>query len=70
MERNHLCKCGKGYHEEYSCEIICNLDQWLKKKTDARLTTDKDLSGEPCADPEEGQGVCTLPGNLQKYRVP
>ena len=30
-ERNHLCNFGKGYHEEQFCEIILNLDQWLKR---------------------------------------
>ena len=32
VERNHLCNFGRMYHEEYCCEIILNLDQWLRRK--------------------------------------
>ena len=30
-EGNHLCIFGRGYYEERFCEIILNLDQWLKR---------------------------------------
>ena len=30
MEQNHLCNFGKGHHEHF-CEIILNLNQWLKR---------------------------------------
>ena len=28
-EHNHLCKFGRGHHEEF-CAIILNLDQWFR----------------------------------------
>ena len=31
-DRNHLCNFGRRYHEEQFCEIILNLDQWLRRK--------------------------------------
>ena len=30
-ERNHLCNFGRGHYGKHSCEIILNLDQWLKE---------------------------------------
>ena len=30
-EQNHLCNYGRGYHEEQFCEIILNLDHWLRR---------------------------------------
>ena len=30
-ERNHLSNFGKGLYEEQFCEIILNLDQWLRR---------------------------------------
>ena len=30
MDWNHLCNCGRGYYDEQFCEIILNLDKWLK----------------------------------------
>ena len=32
VDWNHLCNFGRRYHEEQSCEIILNLDHWLKRK--------------------------------------
>ena len=29
-EQNHLCNFGRGHHGEHFCEIILNLDQWLR----------------------------------------
>ena len=55
-KRNHFCHFGRGHYEEHSCEIILNLDQWLrrscclKKKsmhtctTERQCTTDEDQS--------------------------
>ena len=31
-EQNHLCKFDKRCYEEQFCEIILNLDQWLRRK--------------------------------------
>ena len=31
-KRNHLCNLGKRCYEEQFCEIILNLDQWLRRK--------------------------------------
>ena len=28
----HLCNFGRGYHEEQFCEIILNLDQWIRRR--------------------------------------
>ena len=28
----HLCNFGRRYYEEQLCEIILNLDQWLRRK--------------------------------------
>ena len=28
---NHLCNFGRRHHEEQSCKIILNLDQWLRR---------------------------------------
>ena len=30
-ERNHLFNFGKSHHEEQFCEIIMNLNQWLRR---------------------------------------
>ena len=30
-ERNHLCNFGSRQNEEQFCEIILNLDQWLRR---------------------------------------
>ena len=32
VDWNDFCNFGKRYHEKQSCEIILNLDQWLKRK--------------------------------------
>ena len=32
MDWNHLCNFGRKHHEEQSCEIILNLDQWFRRK--------------------------------------
>ena len=31
-ERSHLCNFDRGYYEEQFCEIILNLDQWVRRK--------------------------------------
>ena len=31
-EQNHLCNFGKWCYEKQFCEIILNLDQWLRRK--------------------------------------
>ena len=28
----HLCNIGRRYHEERSCVIILNMDQWFRRK--------------------------------------
>ena len=30
-EQNHLYNFGRGYQEEQFCQIIFNLDQWLRR---------------------------------------
>ena len=30
VEQNHLCKFGRVHHEGQFCEIILNLDQWIR----------------------------------------
>ena len=30
-EQNHLCKFGRGHHEEQFSTFILNLDQWFKR---------------------------------------
>ena len=30
-EQNHLCKFGRGHHEEHFFEIILHLDQWFRR---------------------------------------
>ena len=32
-DRNHLCNFGRMYNEKQFCEIILNLDQWLRRKS-------------------------------------
>ena len=32
VEGNHLFEIGRGYYEEQFCDIILNLDQWLRRK--------------------------------------
>ena len=32
VDWNHLCNIGRRHHEEQSCEIILNLDQWFGRK--------------------------------------
>ena len=31
-ERNHLCNFSKRCYDEQFCEILLNLDQWLRRK--------------------------------------
>ena len=31
-ELNHLCNFGRGHYEKQFCELILNLDQWLRQK--------------------------------------
>ena len=31
-EWNHLCNSGRGYQEKQFCEIVLNLDQWLRRR--------------------------------------
>ena len=37
MQQNHLCNFERGHHGKYSCEVIWNLEQWLKRR--CRLKT-------------------------------
>ena len=32
VERKQLYNFEKGHHEEYSCEVISNLDQWFRRR--------------------------------------
>ena len=32
VDWNHLCNIERRHHEEQSCEIILNLDQWFRRK--------------------------------------
>ena len=32
VEQNHLCKFGRRHHEKQFCEIILNLNQWLRRR--------------------------------------
>ena len=32
VEWNHLCNFGRGDHKEQFCEIILNLNQWLRRR--------------------------------------
>ena len=32
VDWDNLCIIGRWHHEEQSCEIILNLDQWFRKK--------------------------------------
>ena len=32
VDWNHLCNIRRRHHEEQSCEIIFNLDQWFRRK--------------------------------------
>ena len=34
---NHLCNFRRRHHEEQSCEIILNLDEWFRKKCCLRV---------------------------------
>ena len=31
VDQNHLCNFGRRHHEEQSCEIILNFDQWNRR---------------------------------------
>ena len=37
VEQNHLCNYSRGYYEEQFCEIILNLDQWLRGKCHLKM---------------------------------
>ena len=37
VEQNYLCNFGRGYQEEQFCEIILNLDQWLRRRCVLKL---------------------------------
>ena len=32
VDWKHLCNFGRRHHEEQSCELILNLDQWFRSK--------------------------------------
>ena len=32
VDWNHLCNFGRRHHEEQSCEIILNCDQWFRRR--------------------------------------
>ena len=32
VDWNHLCNFGRRHHEEQSCDVIQNLDQWFRRK--------------------------------------
>ena len=32
VEWNHLCNFGKWHYEEQFCEIILNLDRWIRRR--------------------------------------
>ena len=32
VEQNHLRNFGRGYFEEQFCEMILNLEQWLRRR--------------------------------------
>ena len=32
VQQNHLCNFERWHHEEYSCEVIWNLDQYFKRR--------------------------------------
>ena len=40
VEWNHLCTIGRGHYWEHSCEIILNLDQWLRRCLKKKFTDD------------------------------
>ena len=47
VEQNCLCNSGRGHHEEHFCEIIQNLDHWLRRR--CHLKTFLIMSsGNPC----------------------
>ena len=47
VEQNCLCNSGRGHHEEHFCEIIKNLDHWLRRR--CHLKTFLIMSsGNPC----------------------
>ena len=37
VEWNHLCNFDRGYYEEQFCEIILNLEQWLRRKFNLKI---------------------------------
>ena len=37
VDWNHLCNIGRRHHEEQSCEIILNFDQWFRRKCRLRV---------------------------------
>ena len=40
---NRLCNSGGRHHEEQSCEIILNLDQWLRRKCSSKGISYREL---------------------------
>ena len=37
MLQNHLCNFGRGHDEEHFCEIILNLDQWIRRRCHLKI---------------------------------
>ena len=29
--QNHVCNLGRGHHEDQFCEIVLNLDHWIRR---------------------------------------
>ena len=57
-----MCNFDRGYYRDHSCEIILNLDQWLrrrccskKKFKEDRFELKQDKSGDKIC-------ICSLPG--------
>ena len=42
VDLNHLCSIGRRHHEEQSCEIIFNLDQWFRRKQPCEIILNLD----------------------------
>ena len=45
-ERNHLYTFGRGQYGEHLCEIILNLDQWLRRCHLKKKFTDSGATDE------------------------
>ena len=64
LSQNHSCNFEKGHHEEHSCEVIWNLDQWFKRRCLLKIFPIWSSGGPFCS--VEWNHLCKFDGGYQE----